>query len=64
MAKKDLSNLLGGHVDGMTILLMSLDILQKEVGEAVKAKKEKYDAKLDEVKNLLSQVKGNDKHKF
>lgn len=44
MAKKDLSNLLGGHVDGMTILLMSLDILQKEVGEAVKAKKEKYDA--------------------
>ena len=26
--------------------------------------KEKYDAKLDEVNNLLSQVKGNDKHKF
>ena len=26
--------------------------------------KEKYDAKLDEVNDLLSQVKGNDKHKL
>lgn len=43
MAKKDLSSLLGGHIDGMTILLMSIDILQKEVGEAIKAKREKYD---------------------